>query len=249
MKNGCENKTFSKSNKRIPDKDVWSKDQAGYTVWFSCKGRSYERIWEGVLIYKAIKQQGFEVKLSHNFSGIPSTTEAFRVEMAKLGSKIGFTEINKPKQIRISGNERFMWSYFPDVMLDKIQVGHTVISSLESMYKTSQDILMKILSKLTCSKVVILSDHGYIRSEAGFAFTVPESIKKNLRDILGGNRYIPMNDIDASNLVRDGYLCEFSGFYLVKSRYIWPVPGKYSLYLHGGLSLMECMTPIIEVKK
>ena len=64
--------------------------------------------------------------------------------------------------------------------------------------------------------------------------------------MLGGLKalcFIPME------LVDEGYVIEYSGYYLIKSRFIWPVPGKYNVYLHGGISLMECYTPIIEVYK
>ncbi|RLM76622.1 alkaline phosphatase, partial [Halorubrum sp. Atlit-8R] len=30
-------------------------------------------------------------------------------------------------------------------------------------------------------------------------------------------------------------------------RYTWPARGKYSTFQHGGLSLLECITPRIEV--
>jgi len=151
--------------------------------------------------------------------------------------------------IRITGREKYIWSYFPDCLLDKIQVGHTVISSFENMYETTEKIMMELATKLKTSKIIILSDHGYICSEAGFAFPVPDNKRKALRDVFGSNRYISMNQADASHLVQDGYIVDFSGYYLVKSRYIWPVPGKYSIYFHGGLSLMECFVPMIEVRK
>lgn len=202
---------------------------------------------EGVLVYNMLKSKGYEAFLEYGFSAIPSDTIAFREKMKVPMSN--FKEINNPKNIRLSGNEKYLWSRFPDVMLDKIQVGHTVISSLEEMYGIAAKIVGEVTGKLNATEIIILSDHGYIRSESGFVFTASTKATTKLQHVFGSARYISMNDADASDLVEDGYVEEFGGYYLVKSRYVWPVSGKYSIYLHGGLSLMECLTPVIKVHR
>lgn len=70
-----------------------------------------------------------------------------------------------------------------------------------------------------------------------------------MRETFGSVRFIPIDKGDLSELVTEGYITEFAGFYLVKSRYTWPVSGKYNVYLHGGVSLMECLVPVIEVER
>ena len=202
---------------------------------------------EGVLIYDMLKRGGYEARISHGFSAVPSDTFAFR---EKLGVSLSsFREVRGHKNIRLSGDEKYVWSYFPDIMLDRIRVGRAVISSLEEMYDISAKIVKVLLSKLEADRIFILSDHGYIRSEAGFVFSVSGKAKGKLQDVFGGKRFVPMDDIDLSALVKDGYVAEFAGYYLAKSRYVWPVKGRYSIYLHGGLSLMECLTPVIEIVK
>ncbi len=207
-------------------------------------------IREGVLIFKTLQRQGIASKMNYFLSAIPSDTQSFREKIkAHLSDRDKFVEINNPKEIRISPDVRFIWSYFPDVMLDKIQVGHTVISDLENMYKTTEKIILEVLERINSEKIIILSDHGYIRSEPGFSFSVPDSTKKKLREAFGSSRYITMERCDLSDLVEMGFVVDFSGFYLIKSRYIWPMPGKYNIYLHGGISLIECFVPVIEVEK
>lgn len=205
---------------------------------------------EGILIFKALQKNGVSTKLRYSFSAIPSDTLSFREKIKPhLSGSNKYVEINNPKGIRISGDEKYIWSFFPDVMLDKIQIGHTVISSLESMYKTTEKIVMELVNRLKSKKIIILSDHGYIRSESGFCFSIPEGKKQKIKDVFGSSRFISMNEANASELVNDGYIVEFSGDYLVKSRYVYPVSGKYNIYLHGGVSLMECLVPVIEVEK
>ena len=202
---------------------------------------------EGALVYDMLKKEGYEVRIGYGFSAVPSDTHCFR---EKLDVSIDdFKEIKSHKNIRVSGRERYIWSYFPDIMLDRIKVGHAVISSLEEMYEITAKIVKTLVEKLDARRIVVLSDHGYIRSEAGFVFSVSGKAKKQLQEIFGAKRFVPMDDIDLSELVNMGYVMECAGYYVAKSRYVWPVKGRYSIYLHGGLSLMECLTPVIEVVK
>ncbi|MDL1970143.1 MAG: hypothetical protein LWW94_04040 [Candidatus Desulfofervidaceae bacterium] len=202
---------------------------------------------ESALLYKSLKKKGFKVTHSFNYSSIPSDTEMFR---EKMGIPINrFIQINNPDNIRLSGNEKYIWSYFPDVMLDKIKTGHTVISSLEEMYSVVEKIVIEVITQLKFNKIIITSDHGYIRTEAGYVFSVHEKAKKKFQNVFGGKRYVKMDSLNVEDLFQAGYVEEFNGYYIAKSRYLWPVSGKYSIYIHGGLSLMECLVPILEVER
>ena len=204
-------------------------------------------IRESALLYNFLKGEGYNVEHSFNFSALPSDTEFFREKIAK--SMSNFSQIKNPQSIRLAGDEKYIWSYFPDVMLDKIKTGHTVISSLEEMYEVVEKIVIEILAVLKAEKIVITSDHGYIRTEAGFVFPVPEKAKRKFQQIFGSKRYVKMDDVDVEDLIKEGYIKEFNGYYIAKSRYLWPVRGRYSIYIHGGLSLMECFVPVLEVSK
>jgi len=207
-------------------------------------------IREGVLIFKALENYGVKANLSYSFSAIPSDTLHFKEKIKSDSVGLNkFVEIKNHKKFRISGQEKYIWSHFPDIMLDKIQAGRTVISDLENMYKISEKIIFELIKKINSKKIMILSDHGYNRSESGFSFSVSDKIKKKLKDTFGSSRFIDMDKTDLTKVVKHGCVSEVSGYYLVKSRYVWPVPGKYNIYLHGGISLMECLTPVIEVEK
>jgi hypothetical protein len=152
-------------------------------------------IREGVLIFNKLQKEGFSPKISYDLSSIPSDTQSYREKIkADLSNSAKFIPINNPNKIMVSGTEKYFWSSFPDVMLDKIQVGHTVISDLENMYKTSEKIVFEILRKSNAKKIVILSDHGYIRYEPGFSITVAEKSKKKLRETFGNSRCISMEN-------------------------------------------------------
>jgi len=204
-------------------------------------------IRESALLCNILKDKGYNVKYRFNFSAIPSDTEFFREKIKK--SMDDFSQINNPDNIRLTGDGKYVWSYFPDVMLDKIKTGHAVISSLEEMYKVVEKIVFEILTKIKAENIIITSDHGYIRTEAGFVFSVSDGAKRKFQQIFGSKRYVKINSINVEDLKKEGYIKEFNGYYLAKSRYLWPVPGRYSIYIHGGLSLMECLVPVLEIEK
>jgi len=105
----------------------------------------------------------------------------------------------------------------------------------------------RILSKNR--KVIITSDHGYIRTESSYNFRVSDDVKRKIKDSFGNKRAISMEDADAGILVKHGFAIDFDGFYILKSRYISTGTGQYITYLHGGISLMECYVPKITLEK
>lgn len=207
-------------------------------------------IREGIFLYRALCKKGFTTKISYSLSSIPSDTLSFREKIrSELSVYPKFFPINNHKKVLISGNENYIWSQFPDVMLDKIRVGRTIISDIEEMYEITEKIVFGLIKQTNFKKIIILSDHSYIRSESGFPFSVSEKAKKPLRELFGNSRFIPMRKNSISEHIFPDFVIDCAGYYLVKSRYIWPMAGKYNIYLHGGVSLMECIVPVIEVEK
>ncbi len=203
---------------------------------------------ESTLLFNEIIGKGFSVKQEFNFSSIPSDTENFR---EKIGyNKKNFLGIKNENDVAsITSDTHYVWSYFPDILLDKIQVGHTKILSLAKMYETVRNIVLSLLSKVDSDTIVITSDHGYIMTESGLNFPLDNKAKKECQKAFGGKRYVNMDDLNLDSLVSRGYIKDFNGYYVAKSRYLWPVPGKFSIYIHGGLSLMECLTPVLVIER
>ena len=203
---------------------------------------------ESSFLYNKLMNKDLNVKHSFNYSALPSETEFFR---AKIPVKISdFEIVNKINNIQVPSDSRYVWSQFPDIMLDKIKTGLTVISSLENMYETTERIVFEILSQIDAKKILISSDHGYVRSEAGNVFAVNKNARKTFKDNFGSKRYTKISeDFNADNLINSGYVEDFNGYYLTRSLYSWPVKGRTSTYIHGGLSLMECFTPVIIINK
>lgn len=203
---------------------------------------------ESAFLYKNLEKNGFKIEHKFNYSSIPSETQNFR---EKIGTNKNFIQINNITNTKIPFDAKYVWSQFPDIMLDKIKMGHSVISSLQEMYKTMETIVFDLINQIEAKKIIISSDHGYIRTEAGNVFTVDnKSAREMLRNTFGGKRSARIDENNGmDNLIASKYVEEFDGYYVIKSLYSWPVKGKSSIYIHGGLSLMECFTPVIVIEK
>lgn len=204
---------------------------------------------ESALIIPEIIALGYHVNGSFGTSAIPSETLPFR-------EKIGFQELKKHRVFaavgeidpKLTGEEELIWCRYPDALYENIQAGRTKIGSIEEMYEKTLSALLSILSQVE-PPMLLTSDHGYVRTEAGSTFAIAEPVRRKLREALGGQRYAPMEEANLGDLVNQGALVEYDGKYLARARTTWPVQGKYSVFNHGGVSLMECITPKLYITK
>jgi hypothetical protein len=205
---------------------------------------------EASLFASALESGGFDVNISYSYATVPSETTPYK-------KRVGYSDLEKEYRsgtVRdldpsLSGDERLVWSRYPDALLENIQEGKTELSSVEEAYEDSLNVLRSILNQLDADRVVIGSDHGYVREESGYSFPINDSEKTRLRGVFDGQRFARVDEADGDSLVADRMAVEADGYYMPVGRYTWPVRGKYSIYQHGGLSLMECLTPRLEVRR
>jgi len=205
---------------------------------------------EASLFAAALEQEGFEVDVSYSYSTVPSETTPYK-------ERVGYSNLDREYPsgtVRdldpsLSGDERLVWSRYPDALLENIQEGKTELSSVEEAYENSLDVFLSILDQLDADRIVVGSDHGYVREESGYSFAISDSEKNRLRDTFDGHRFAGVDEADGDDLVEDRMAVEADGYYMPVGRYTWPVRGKYSIYQHGGMSLMECLTPRLEVRR
>jgi len=208
-------------------------------------------IREAVLLKKHLEDECYKVKLDYSFSAIPSTTQAFkkRIDLPEKKKKYKFKKINNFQEFPLDGDEEFIWSSFPDKWLESIQEGKKVLNNQENVYKDTEKHLDEILNQIEGDELVITSDHGYNVAKGAYQFPLAHSDQKRIKDIMGNNRSIRDIEVDADKLVSAGFLIRYNGYLMAQSRNIWPIGGSYSVYQHGGASLMECITPKLKVKR
>jgi hypothetical protein len=194
-----------------------------------------------------LNEEGYETSVDYSFSTIPSETTPYR-------DRVGYSDLKREYKQRdvkdddpsLDGDEDIVWCRFPDALIENIQEGKTKLSTIEEMYEKTERTFGRILDQLDDGPVVVGSDHGYVRLDAGHTFPVSEQNKNRLQDTFG-SRFESVAEVDATTLVEEGLVVEADGYYLPIGRYTWPKRGKYSTFTHGGLSLTECITPRISL--
>lgn len=203
---------------------------------------------EAAMFVDMLEERGHDPETGYSFSSVPSETKFYR-------DRVGYSDLKKDHKAAsvksqdplLDGDEEIVWCRYPDALLENIQEGKTKLSSIEEMYGKTETALRAILDQLDTDRVVIGSDHGYARLDSGHTFQISDGQKSALQYTFSG-RFESVGDANASHLVDEGLVVEADGYYMPIGRYTWPARGKYSTFQHGGLSLLECITPRIEVE-
>lgn len=201
-------------------------------------------IREGTLIREELKKRGFKVSLSYSYSSLPSITEEFR----KQHSISNFYHVKHGKiDFDYLTEDFIVWITYPDELLHHVE---KIITPSEAFEKT-KDVLLDVLDRIESSEVKILSDHGYILAERVWA--IPNGDAKYIKSIFKNERFVKISEIKPKDLERLkkvpkdlSYVKIGKDWCFMRGRYSLPV-GRKSI-VHGGLSLMECIVPKLEVK-
>lgn len=202
---------------------------------------------EAARFVNRLREDGYDPSVGYSFSTVPSETTPYRERVGYADLKKEYKSVDvKSQDPSLDGDERLVWCRFPDALLESIQEGKTKLSSIEEMYEKTETTFQRILEQLDANRVVVGSDHGYVRLDAGHTFPISEAQKQRLQETFSG-RFVSVGEVNADDLVDEGLVVESNGYYMPIGRYTWPTRGKYTTFQHGGLSLPECITPRIEV--
>jgi hypothetical protein len=96
-------------------------------------------------------------------------------------------------------------------------------------------------------EILVTSDHGYVFFGSGLSFARDNDELKPLKAYLGGERFRRLGDGTPPPEHRDLAVLGDRGVAVIRGRVQTHPPGPASskLYKHGGLSLMEMLTPWI----
>jgi hypothetical protein len=212
-----------------------------------------------------LKDKGFgTAHYSYAYSGMPSTTQAFfrdvfgvagAAAMPKKWHGFNFRSIRAGDvPAFMDGPKALVWLSFPDELMHPMR-GKGVTPSFA--LQRTEEALLKILNLLETPEVVLTSDHGYVYAQSAALFWhAPVSNRKVLLKLFGAQRGITFDSPNAGEfevlraLPKDQtyVLFDDKGCY-VRGRYYWSAPGKQSDVAHGGVSLMECLVPVIKLSK
>lgn len=208
-------------------------------------------IREAVLLKQHLEEKGYTVDLDYSFSAMPSKTEAFKekINLPEKKKKYKYKKIKDSQNFSLDGDEDFIWSSFPDEWLEEVQKGKKVRTNVEKVYNDTVAHLDKILDQIEAEEIVVTSDHGYNIAKGAYQFSLDSNDQKKIREVMGDNRskLVQKVEQDFEKMVDVGFLVNYDGYLMAQSRNIWTMRGSYAIYQHGGVSLMECITPKMKI--
>ncbi|MCL0058579.1 hypothetical protein M1O47_02705 [Dehalococcoidia bacterium] len=212
-----------------------------------------------------LRENGFEIRqYSYAFSRMPSTTQSFFNDvfgvagagaMPRKWQGFNFRSIKSGDvPMFLDGPKSLIWLSFPDELMHPMR-GKGVTPSF-ALQRTEES-LLKILNLLETEDVVLTSDHGYMYAPSASSFLHPAvSSRKVLQKFFGAKRGVLFDGKKVEEfevmraLPKDQTYVMFDdkGCY-VRGRYYWSAPGKQSDIAHGGVSLMECLVPVMHLRR
>ena len=220
-------------------------------------------IREANLLIERLKKAGYQVAdYGYALSEVPSGTVAFnrnvfgthRVASLRQWRQYQVVSIESGQLPALfpAGPEVLVWISYPDELLHKVR--GEALTPQEAFDKTV-GVLLATLDGLEADEFLVTSDHGYLYVENATLFWSAGRDEKVLRQLFGGRRAVPAGDVgpqfDKLRQVprsRTYALFDDEGCY-VRGRYHWSVQGPASDIAHGGISLMECLVPMMRIRR
>jgi hypothetical protein len=209
---------------------------------------------EACLLRQRLPEHGYEVlAFDYAFGEIPAETEAFcqrhfgtSAPSAVNDPRFVYVRADAPPLDELRRDQLVVWGTYPDWFWAHAHSGKTEHIPPAEIYLKTEAMLLSILERIRGhDEIAISSDHGYLVLKAGMAWQTGQPYYDYLKDVMGA-RTAPVSDSkQARALLEQGMIVPHEGCFLVKGRYTGDFGG---VYLHRGLSLMECLTPWLVVR-
>lgn len=223
------------------------------------------------IILKLSERSGFRVKeVGTSIAAIPSETMDFVAREFQCG-KVSPTTLQTRSELKgrgitaiytnnitqginaTDGNcPLLVWSAFPDNTYT--DSGSKFENHFENIHIQFETAWMHTVQQIKGRKTIIItSDHGYVFFGTGMERTSSESEIRELNNYFGNNRNISLSDNPHPPKSDDIIIDEGRGVTMIKGRIKTRSTGDAAtkLYKHGGLSLLEMLTPwvVLEVRR
>ncbi|MBC8553764.1 MAG: hypothetical protein H8D23_29475 [Candidatus Brocadiales bacterium] len=221
------------------------------------------------ILLKLAANTGYHVEsCSTNRAALPSETMDF--VSAQLGLKgVAPSQLPSRKELKaeniavfylnsetnwirtpVNNSNILIWSSFPDHTYT--DSGARFASHFEHIAARMKNVWMSSVQQIPAGyEIIITSDHGYIFFDSGTSFDLNNRDKLELNRFFGNDRNKKVEPgIIIPDLKYIHHLTE-QDIAIIKGRVRSVSTGKAASikYKHGGLSLMEMVTPWIELKK
>ena len=156
-------------------------------------------------------------------------------------------QVNQQRQLDPNARSILLWSAFPDYRYQERDAKFVeMFGNLHAMMTTAwQNSVQAITRQAPRRRILITSDHGYVFFGAGCSVWWDNETIRPLTDYLGGDRFAELSDHPNPPEHRGLAVLPDWDVAMIRGRVQTHPRGEPArkLYKHGGLSLMEMLTP------
>jgi hypothetical protein len=142
----------------------------------------------------------------------------------------------------------YVWTRHPDQRLEGALKGNYSMEEVEDIYEDVKTLLEDIVHESGHDEFLVTSDHGYVNHLGNSPYSLSDEQEEALsskfsgrfRDVANGQAFQLLERTEVIERVRE--------YYLVRGHYKWTKRGATKKIMHGGFSLPECMTPVLQIQ-
>ena len=162
-------------------------------------------------------------------------------------SAVWLDQVNQKRALDTAAPALLVWSAFPDYRYTERDAKFAeMFGQLHQMMMTAwQNSVQEVAHRAPGRHILVTSDHGYVFFGSGYAFARDNAAIARLGDYLKGERSARLDEKPNPPAHRDLAVFKDRGIAMIRGR-VQTHPrgeGARKLYKHGGLSLMEMLTP------
>lgn len=141
----------------------------------------------------------------------------------------------------------YVWARYPDKRLESAMKGNYSTENVSDIYADVKALLEEIITESVHSEFLVSSDHGYINHLGNNPYSLRDDLEEGLSGKFSGRSREVANGYVYQQLEEAGVIKRANDHYMVAGHYSWTQRGGTKRIMHGGLSLPECMTPVLRI--
>ncbi len=145
-------------------------------------------------------------------------------------------------------NPEFVWTRHPDRRLETALKGNYSTEEIEEIYDDTKQLLEDIIHESTHDEFLVTSDHGYVNHLGNSPYSTTDEQEEALASKFSGRFCEVGNGQSYRILERANIIKRVRQHYVVQGHHNWTKRGATKKVSHGGLSLPECMTPVLRIQ-
>jgi hypothetical protein len=146
-----------------------------------------------------------------------------------------------------SDDPAYIWTRHPDQRLESALKGNYSTEEIEDVYEDVRSLLETIIHESVHKEFLVTSDHGYVNHLGNSPYSLTDEQEEAISKKFSGRSCEVANGSAYQLLEEANVIKREDGYYMTRGHHNWTKRGASKKITHGGLSLPECMTPVISI--